>query len=158
MATKLRLVLEAWRYPSTYFVYDMVESRCISDIEYRPARLVTWVHNLWHPGHDKVKSIIQLQRTYRQIIPLICHYNDVVMSELTSQITSVSIVCSTIHSATDQRKHQSSSSLAFVQGIHRWPVNSPHKRPVTRKMFPFDYVTMAHEYPINYIQLCPPWW
>ena len=26
----------------------------------------------------------------------------------------------------------------FVWGIHRWPVNSPHKGPVTRKMFPFD--------------------
>ena len=40
----------------------------------------------------------------------------------------------------DQRKHQSSASLAFVRGIHRWPVNSPHKWPVTRKMFPFDDV------------------
>ena len=38
----------------------------------------------------------------------------------------------------DQRKHQSSASLAFVRGIHRWPVNSPHKGPVTRNMFPFD--------------------
>ena len=39
-----------------------------------------------------------------------------------------------------QRKHQSFVSLAFVRGIHRWPVNSPHKGPVTRKMFPFDDV------------------
>ena len=31
-------------------------------------------------------------------------------------------------------------SLAFVWGIHRWPANSPHKGPVTRKMFPFDDV------------------
>ena len=38
--------------------------------------------------------------------------------------------------------HQSSASLAFVRGIHRWPVNSPHKLPVTRKMFPFDDVIM----------------
>ena len=42
----------------------------------------------------------------------------------------------------DQRKHQSSASLAFVRGIHRGPVNSPHKWPVTRKMFPFDDVIM----------------
>ena len=28
-------------------------------------------------------------------------------------------------------------------GIHRWPVNSPHKGTVTRKMFPFDDVIMA---------------
>ena len=43
----------------------------------------------------------------------------------------------------DQRKHQSSVSLAFVRGIHWWPVNSPHKWPVTQKMFPFDDVIMA---------------
>ena len=39
-----------------------------------------------------------------------------------------------------QRNHQSSTSLAFVTGIHRWPVNFPHKGPVTRRMFPFDDV------------------
>ena len=42
----------------------------------------------------------------------------------------------------DQRKHQSPVSLAFVPGIHRRPVNSPHKWPVTRKMLPFDDVFM----------------
>ena len=40
------------------------------------------------------------------------------------------------------KKNQSSASLAFVWGIHRWLVNSPHKGPVTRKMFPFDDVIM----------------
>ena len=54
----------------------------------------------------------------------------------------VSMVYSTVYSGADQRKHQSSASLAFVWGIHRWPVNSPHKRPVTRKKFPFDDVIM----------------
>ena len=33
-------------------------------------------------------------------------------------------------------------SLAFVRAIHRWPVNSRHKWPVTRKMFPFDDAIM----------------
>ena len=42
----------------------------------------------------------------------------------------------------NQRKHQSSASLAFVRGLHWWPLNSPHKGPVTRKMFPFDDVIM----------------
>ena len=59
---------------------------------------------------------------------------------MASQITSPPIVNSTVYSNADQRKHQSSASLAFVRGIHRWPVNSPHKWPVTRKMFPFDDV------------------
>ena len=64
------------------------------------------------------------------------------MSEMVPQITSVSIAWSTISSGADQRKHQSYASLAFVRGIHRWPANSPHKRPVTRKMFPLDDVIM----------------
>ena len=40
------------------------------------------------------------------------------------------------------KKHQRSASLAFVRRIHRWPVNSPHKWPATRIMFPFDDVIM----------------
>ena len=59
------------------------------------------------------------------------------------QITSLTIVYSTVYSDADQSKHQSSASLAFVRGIHRGPVNSPHKWPVTRKMFPFDDVIMC---------------
>ena len=66
------------------------------------------------------------------------HYNDVIMGTMASQITSLTVVYSAVYSGADQRKHQSSASLAFVRGIHRWPVNSPHKGPVTRKMFPFD--------------------
>ena len=65
------------------------------------------------------------------------------MDAMASQITSLTIVYSTVYSGADQRKHQSSPSLAFVWGIHRWPVNSPHKWPVTRKMFPFDDVIGA---------------
>ena len=63
------------------------------------------------------------------------HYNDVIMGAITSQITSLTIVYSTVYSGADQRKHQSSASLAFVRGIHRGPVNSPHKGPVARKCF-----------------------
>ena len=70
------------------------------------------------------------------------HYNDVTMSKIASQITSLTIVYSTVYSGPDQTKHQSSASLAFVWWIHRGPVNSPHKWPVTRKMFPFDDVIM----------------
>ena len=70
------------------------------------------------------------------------HYDDVIMTTMASQITSLMIVYSIVYSGADQRKHQSSASLAFVRGIHRGPVNSPHKWPVTRKMFPFDDVIM----------------
>ena len=76
----------------------------------------------------------------------ISHYNDVIMEAIASQITSLTIVYSIVCSDADQRKHQSSASLAFVWGIYREPVNSPHKWPVTRKMFPFDDVIMFCSY------------
>ena len=62
------------------------------------------------------------------------YYNDVIMGVIASQIPSLTIVYSTVYSGADQRKHQSSASVAFVRGIHRWSGNSPHKWPVTRKM------------------------
>ena len=88
------------------------------------------------------------------------HYSDVMMSPTASQITSLAIVYSSVYSGADQRKHQSSASLAFVRGIHRWPVNSLHKGPVTRKIFPFDDVIIRWDYSIR---LCDDlsyfdWW
>ena len=65
------------------------------------------------------------------------------MSTMASHITSLTIVYLTVYSGVDQRKHQSSTSLAFVRGIRRWPVNSPHRGPVTWKMFPFDDVIIS---------------
>ena len=67
------------------------------------------------------------------------HYNDVIMSAMASQPQASPLFAQLLV----QRKHQSSASLAFVRGIHPWPVNSPHKRPVTRKMFPFGDVIMC---------------
>ena len=63
------------------------------------------------------------------------HYNGVTMSSMASQITSLTFVYSTVYLDVDQRKHQSSASLAFVRGIYRWPVNSPYKGPVNGKCF-----------------------
>ena len=87
----------------------------------------------------------KLQSQRSDAIPMspINHYGDVIMGAIVSQITSLTILYSTVYADADQRKHQSSASLAFVWGIHRGPVNSPHKWPVTRKMFPFDDVIMC---------------
>ena len=71
------------------------------------------------------------------------HYDDVIMTMLASQITSLTVVYSIVYSGVNQRKHQSSASLVFVREIHRGPVNFPHKWPVTRKMFSFDDVIMT---------------
>ena len=70
------------------------------------------------------------------------HYSDVIMGVMATQISSLMIVYSTVYSGANQRNHQRSASLAFVRGIHQWPVNSPHKGPVTQKKFPFDDVIM----------------
>ena len=75
------------------------------------------------------------------------------MGAVTSQITSLTIVYSTVYSDADQRKHQSSSSLAFEREIHREPLNSPHNWSVTRKMFPFDdVITFTQIVSLNSIQ------
>ena len=89
-------------------------------------------------GPQWVKHIMIVCHPF--MVLLKSHYNDVLMSAMASQITSLTIFYSAVYSGADQRKHQSPASLAFVRGIHRWPVNSPHKGPVTRKMFPFDDV------------------
>ena len=83
-----------------------------------------WFRLLWWRCHD------------------IEHYSVVMISAMASEITGVSIVYATVSSGADQGKHQSSASLASVRGIHRWPVNFPHKVPVTRKMFPFDDIIL----------------
>ena len=71
---------------------------------------------------------------------LIYHYSDFIMSAIASPFSSITIVYSTIYSGPNERKHQSFASLTFVRGIHRWPVISLQKWPVTRIMFPFDDV------------------
>ena len=82
------------------------------------------------------------------------HYADVIMHAMASQITSLTIVCSTGYSGEDERKHQSSASLAFVRGIHRWPVNSLHKGSVKRKMCPFyDFITGSHDIGFTCLQM-----
>ena len=84
----------------------------------------------------------QMRYLRRAWLLLVWHHRDVIMSAMESQITGVLIVYSTICSGADQTKHQTSASLALVRGIHRWPVNSPHKGSVTRKMCPFHDVIM----------------
>ena len=66
---------------------------------------------------------------------LCLNHSDVIVSTMASQIAGDSIACSTVYLCVDQRKHLSSASLAFVMGIHRWPVNFLPKEPATRKCF-----------------------
>ena len=86
-------------------------------------------------------QVCYCQATILVVKSLQLYYSDVIISAVPSQITGVPIGYSIVCSGADRRK--SSASLAFVRGIHRSPVNSPHKGPVTRKMFPFDDVIMS---------------
>ena len=122
-----------------------------------------WPHEPCYQGYWSLNTMADIfQRTFSNAFPWLTvsmtfqfkyhsclfllvqltHYSDVIMGAMASQITRLTIVYSTVYSGTDQRKHKSSASLAFMRGIHRGPVNSQHNWPVTRKMFPFDDVIM----------------
>ena len=137
---------QTWRFCTTQHTYIPVSVGCalLGDTE-RPMSVII-VADVLTPNkpqaisnHHTDSSVIkEYERSWgRQL-----HYCDAVMGAMVSQIISFTIVYSAVHSDPDQRKHQSSASLAFVRGIHRRPVNSPRKWPVTWKMFPFDDVIM----------------
>ena len=107
-----------------------------------PWLLMPWhFHVVSNQGMDYLREmdpcLLRVISTIRAI-----HYSDVIIGAMASPITSFTIAYSTFYSGTDQRKHQSSVSLTSVRGIHRWPLNSRFKGPVTRKMYPFDDVIM----------------
>ena len=101
----------------------------------------------WWPQRNCTKPCVHGPLCWRSTWNRWYHYNDVIMGAIASQLTSLMIVFSTVYLDTDQRKHQSSASLAFLWGNHRGPVNSPHQWPVTRKMFPFNDVIMYGGFP-----------
>ena len=117
--------------------------------EYKRKHFVAEIENVVY----KISAIFENKLSWNRY-----YYSDIIMSTMTSQITSLTIIYSTVYSCADQRKHQSSASLAFVRGLHRWPVNSPHKGPVTRKMFSFDDVIMWRTVDISYLGcVLSPW-
>ena len=129
---------EAWD-PTGVASQELSETMIIghhwkSNIRSSSSSLSSWFYQYWR----------QQQQYNRRRRVITTHYSDVKMGTIASQITSLTIVFSTIYSDADQRKHQSSASLAFLWGIHWGPVNSPHKWPVTRKNFPFDDVIMDY--------------
>ena len=128
------LILETWRY---------MHHLASKSWRYKHF-VIQWLMHIWHKHprpklksqsypHTSTKQCQAISRHsddwkimkhFYQIV-LTIHYSDVIMGTMVSQITSLTIVYSTIYSGADQRKHQSSTSLAFLWGTHRWPVNSP---------------------------------
>ena len=83
----------------------------LSNIIYVCAKMAT--------GFKEQHSEIQTEPAAIYGLPY--HYNDVIMDAVASKITSLAIVYSTVYSGADQRKHQSSASLAFVRRTgDRW--------------------------------------
>ena len=118
LPTKVRLILEVWRYDpdgGDLVQWLMFAALCLKVIE----NLI----GLDNPSSQVLYASVNHFSTWRH------------NGRLASQITSLTIVYSTVYSDADQRKHQSSASLAFVRGIHRGPVISPHKWPVTRSIW-----------------------
>ena len=140
---------KALEVPNTYFIYLAISFHQIASMN--STHHIDWKiylnrSTLRNPYYQpQILDIPNFQHYHRTD-----HYNDVIMSAMASQITSLTIVYSTVYSGTDQTKHQSTASLAFMRGIHRWPVNSRHKGTVTRELFAFDDVIMQ----CNVIFIC----
>ena len=92
-----------------------------------------WVHFLGRSAPKQWGKLRVFLYTYNDAYcrhsTALYHYNDIIMTTVASQITSLTFGYSIVYSGADQRKHQSSASLAIVWGIHR-------------EMFPFDDVIM----------------
>ena len=148
--TPKKMICSLWRFVTvqymlihTYLLVLLLWYRgthTIVAVPFSNPKAHSWTHHMSPLGTRNIKT------TDNIVHHGLCtfHYTGVIMGAIASEITSLTIVYSTVYSDANQRKHQSSASLAFVWGIHRGPVNFPHKWPVTRKMFPFDDVIMFH--------------
>ena len=110
--------IQSWFFPA-YKTHKELGKRQVG------CQLRTWVVR-FDPAFDPA-SYFLLHPPHPTPPPPAPHYGDVIMDAIASQITSLTIVYSTVYSDADQRKHQSSASLTFVRGIHRGPMNSLHK-------------------------------
>ena len=136
-----------------FHIMTQTVSVCLVVLRNGRARLgLTWVQQfnelccfysniLWYSHHTQCRKM-----KCWVLVPFVPHYSDIIKSAMSSQFTALLMFCSTVSSGTDQRKYQTFALLAFVRGVHRWLVNSPHKRPVRWKMLPFDDIIMNYGY------------
>ena len=103
----------------------------------------------WNYYYNKKRFQLCAHKTFMGWVSY--HYSDVIMSAMASQITSVTIVYSIVGSGADQRKHQSSTSLVFVRGIHRWPGKFPTQRASNAEIVS---IWWRHHTQITYYSSC----
>ena len=87
-------------------------------------QLDDYAHYVWYIGLGERQASILTDNILRSYKMDSQRYSDVIMIAMASQIFGALMFCLTVCSGADQRKHQSSESLVFVRGIHRWPMNS----------------------------------
>ena len=136
--------------------------RCVDGVIYQQKfsqqyQLRTWLFFMYLTAMVSIKFCHQLCGRFWRLCHPWYHFTNtllwhLIMGAMASQITSLTIVYSIVHSGADQRKHQSCAALAFVWGNHWWPVKSPHKWPVMRKMFAYDDVIMRNQ--LDQLPLC----
>ena len=133
-------------FPWYVLVYNLPRKLNLSTLSilspFRVGLSVTYICHIFYYIAPVFYRDLSAQAAMDTRVTRLYHYNDVIMSAMASQITRLTIVSSTVDTDADHRKLQSSVSLAFVRGIHRWPVSSQHKRPATRNMLPFYDVIM----------------
>ena len=130
-----------WCY--LWYTPEQTVEKTIETPGFKTSSHLLWRHCNARTKYNKAQTVCIIPGMYCASNILHHNYNGVIMSAMAPQISSLTIVHSTAYSGADRRKHQISAPLAFVRGIHRWPVNSPHKWPVTRKMFPLDDVIVS---------------
>ena len=148
--TAVTPLLTRWSYCSLALSHQYICLLCVHSAIFRTAGVCVVRHNMQLTWLNWLRcfefwglSMRWAELNQHQIGGyVLAHYINVIIGAMTSEITSLTFVFSTVYSGANQRKHQRSPSLAFVRGIHWWPVNSPHKGPVTGKMFPFADVIM----------------
>ena len=122
----------SWWHSNNFMAYHLVSDGWLS---------IALSITITDPGKKVNEALAEEKCPYGWLTGM-HHYGDIIMGAIASQITSLTIVYATVYSDADQRKRQSSVSLAFVWGSHRGPLTSPHTWPATRKMFPFEDVIM----------------
>ena len=133
--------MDKWINPTLYWACAYISMLGLKSIHVskRAPEWSEWsLGRVWWKVSEESRNPI----TNKILNPMTLHYSDVIIGAMASQIPSLTFVYSTVYSDADQRKHKSTAALAFVRGIHRWPVKSPHKWPVTRKMPSFGDVIM----------------
>ena len=113
--------------------------------DYECLNKIVWYRRVFERGFIPIPiRWLSLPHPFQELSLTNLHYNDVIMTTIASQITSLAVVYSTVYSDADKKKPSKLHVTGLCVGNSPWPVNSPHKGPVTRKMFPIDDVIMFH--------------